>query len=69
MIASTSAAAWRNRVNAAGAVLRRVIGVPDYETYVAHMRDAHPGAPLLSPDEFARERQVDRYSRPGARCC
>ena len=62
-------AGWRARLGSACAVLRRVIGVPDYDTYVAHMRAAHPGAPLLTLDEFARERMQDRYNRPGNRCC
>ena len=69
MIKTSPVGAWRARFDGACAVLRRVIGAPDYETYAAHMREAHPGAPLLSADEFARERQADRYSRPGARCC
>ena len=35
---------------------RLMIGVPDYETYVAHMRQAHPGQPVMSYAEFFRER-------------
>ena len=65
----SSATVWRDRFDTACAVLRRVIGAPDYATYAAHMREAHPGEPLLSPNDFAREQQADRYSRPGARCC
>ena len=51
------------------AVLRAMIGVPDYERYVAHMRAAHPGAAPLAREEFWRACQDDRYSRPGSRCC
>ena len=51
------------------AVLHRIIGAPDYERYVQHMRTAHPDQPPLSREEFARERLEARYSRPGARCC
>ena len=51
------------------AVLRRVIGVPDYERYVAHVRQAHPGTIPMSREEFERSRLEDRYSKPGQRCC
>lgn len=50
-------------------VLRTVIGVPDYDRYLRHMQAHHPGAPVKSSDEFARERLEARYSRPGSRCC
>jgi uncharacterized short protein YbdD (DUF466 family) len=58
-------AAWRR----AGAVLRAVAGVPDYERYVTHMRARHPGETVLSRDEFARRRLTERYERPGSKCC
>jgi len=51
---------------------RLMIGVPDYDTYVAHMREAHPGQPAMSYAEFFRERQSARYgegSPRGFRCC
>lgn len=51
---------------------RLMIGVPDYETYVAHRREAHPGEPVMSYAEFFRERQSARYgegSTRGFRCC
>ena len=51
------------------AVLRRVIGVPDYDAYLAHMRAHHPACAVLSPDEFLAERMRDKYDRPGHRCC
>ena len=51
------------------AAIRRVIGAPDYERYLAHVRRAHPGAVPMSRDEFMRARLEDRYARPGARCC
>ncbi|HEX7019185.1 MAG TPA: YbdD/YjiX family protein [Gemmatimonadaceae bacterium] len=52
-----------------GAVLRRVIGAPDYDRYVAHVRTRHPWATPMTRDEFTRQRLADRYERPGARCC
>ena len=51
------------------AIVRRLIGVPDYDAYVAHMHAHHPACALLSRDDFLRERLVDKYSRPGTRCC
>jgi uncharacterized short protein YbdD (DUF466 family) len=51
------------------AVLRRVIGVPDYDAYLAHMRDHHPQCAVLTRDEFLAERMRDKYSKPGQRCC
>lgn len=51
------------------AVLRTIIGVPDYERYARHMAARHPERPLKSRAEFARDRQDARYNRPGSRCC
>lgn len=64
-----TASRLRHRVAAAAAALRRVLGVPDYERYLAHMRRHHPAEPLLSADEFARDFLERRYNRPGSRCC
>ena len=52
-----------------GRILRLVLGAPDYERYVAHVRDSHPGCGPLSRAEFERERLEARYARPGSRCC
>lgn len=46
-----------------------MIGVPDYERYLAHVATQHPGETPLSRDEFAKRRLEDRYARPGSRCC
>jgi uncharacterized short protein YbdD (DUF466 family) len=51
------------------AVLRRIIGVPDYDVYVAHLRECHPGLEPMSERDFHRERLSARYSQPGNRCC
>lgn len=50
-------------------VVRRVIGVPDYERYVAHQRRAHPECVPLTRDAFLRDALARRYERPGSRCC
>lgn len=59
----------RELIRTAAYVVQRVIGVPDYERYAAHMRAHHPGVEPMSREEFMRQRLVDRYSKPGARCC
>lgn len=51
---------------------RLMIGLPDYDTYVAHRRAHHPGEPVMSYAEFFRERQTARYGGEGgrvSRCC
>lgn len=53
----------------AGSVLRRIVGAPDYERYVRHLRVHHPQIVPLTREEFMRQRLRDRYDRPGARCC
>jgi uncharacterized short protein YbdD (DUF466 family) len=51
---------------------RLMVGVPDYDTYAAHMRCNHPDKPIMSYAEFFRERQNARYGgkgRSSLRCC
>lgn len=50
-------------------VLRRIIGAPDYERYVLHVRAAHPGEEPMSEAQFAKMQLESKYSRPGTRCC
>lgn len=59
----------RARLAAAARIARTIVGAPDYERYLAHMRRRHPLDQPLTHDEFARARLTDRYDRPGARCC
>jgi uncharacterized short protein YbdD (DUF466 family) len=59
----------RERIERAACILRTVIGVPDYDRYLAHVHAHHPDAQPMSKDEFVQQRLVDRYSRPGSRCC
>ena len=55
-----------------GQAARLMVGVPDYDAYVQHMRLTHPEQTPMSYEEFFRERQEARYGgadgRPG-RCC
>jgi uncharacterized short protein YbdD (DUF466 family) len=50
-------------------LLRAVLGAPDYERYVAHVRARHPECVPMTREEFSRERLSARYDRPGSRCC
>lgn len=60
----------RNAGRYLGQTLRLMVGLPDYDTYVAHMRRTHPDRPLMSYEEFFRERQDARYGAGrGIRCC
>jgi uncharacterized short protein YbdD (DUF466 family) len=54
-----------------GRSLRVMAGVPDYGTYLAHMRENHPGAPVMDYETFFVDRQNARYGATGrpARCC
>lgn len=51
---------------------RLMIGLPDYEAYVHHRHQCHPGEPVMTYEEFFRERQASRYGAAGgkiSRCC
>ena len=53
-----------------GQAARLMVGVPDYEVYVAHMQVTHPDQPYMTYQEFFRERQEARYGGKGAgKCC
>jgi uncharacterized short protein YbdD (DUF466 family) len=60
---------FRERVRRALRIVRTMIGEPDYDRYVAHMREHHPGCEIASRDDFMQQRMESRYSKPGARCC
>jgi uncharacterized short protein YbdD (DUF466 family) len=53
----------------AASVVRRVIGVPDYDGYLAHMRQCHPDVTPMSREQFLRTQLEARFEKPGARCC
>ncbi|MBN3968608.1 YbdD/YjiX family protein [Pseudomonas gregormendelii] len=50
---------------------RLMVGVPDYDNYVAQMALKHPDQPVLSYSAFFRERQEARYGngKCTTRCC
>lgn len=47
-----------------------MIGVPDYDNYVAHMQLNHPDQTPMTYEEFFKERQDARYGgKGGFKCC
>ena len=59
----------REAWSVAKATARLAIGVPDYDAYVAHMRDHHADATPMSRDTFMIERMQARYAKGRSRCC
>ena len=51
------------------AVIRRIIGAPDYEQYLVHAKACHPGQQPMSQDAYAKDCEARRYNQPGNRCC
>lgn len=56
---------WR----AAARIARMSIGIPDYDAYLAHLRERHPGRPPMDREAFFRDRMQARFGRGRARCC
>ncbi len=54
-----------------GQTARLMVGLPDYDNYLNHMQLTHPDQPVMSYEEFFRERQDARYGGNGriAKCC
>ncbi len=53
-----------------GQTAKLMVGVPDYDTYVCHMKSVHPDQQPMSYNEFFRERQEARYGgKGGFKCC
>jgi uncharacterized short protein YbdD (DUF466 family) len=49
--------------------LREVSGEADYDRYVAHEHQEHPGVPPLSRRDFERRKNQRRQESPEAGCC
>jgi uncharacterized short protein YbdD (DUF466 family) len=61
--------ALRAALRRLGATLRRIVGAPDYEAYLAHVTTRHPDAIPLSREAFARDARARRDDRPRSRSC
>jgi uncharacterized short protein YbdD (DUF466 family) len=59
----------RELIRAGVADLRRVVGMPDYQAYVEHLRQHHPECPIPSEREFFTEYTKSRYAAGSGRCC
>jgi len=71
-MSGTLAARTRFVCDMAARTARLMVGVPDYETYVSHRTTSHPDEPVMSYEEFFRERQAARYDIRKGRlrgCC
>lgn len=55
-----------------GQAAKMLVGMPDYDNYVNHMKTNHPDKAVMTYEEFFRERQEARYGgkgKGGFRCC
>ena len=41
---------------------RLIVGIPDYQNYVEHRKAFHPNEPIMTYEQFFRERQNARYA-------
>jgi uncharacterized short protein YbdD (DUF466 family) len=48
---------------------RQVFGIPDYERYLEHMAEHHPGEPTLCERDFFAQAIDRKYGKSGPRCC
>ncbi len=48
---------------------RLIVGVPDYDLYLAHMRRRHPERAPMTREAFFADRLQARYARGTSRCC
>ena len=72
MTAERSAADGGVRVRLRGfcSACRQVLGMPDYERYLAHAAASHSQAPVLTRAEYSRLAIERRYGGGGGmRCC
>ena len=72
----TSLRGWRSLLGvvlrwwqAAAQTARLAIGIPDYDSYVAHIHRYHPERVAMSRDAFFVERMNARYGKGRSRCC
>ena len=61
-----SAAGLWQKLREAGGLM---VGVPDYDRYLAHMQATHPDHPPLSREAFMQNRMLARYGGKGSGKC
>lgn len=53
-----------------GQMANLMVGIPDYDNYVQHVKLNHPDQEPMTYEAFFRERQEARYGgKGGFRCC
>jgi uncharacterized short protein YbdD (DUF466 family) len=57
------------RARGIGQICRQLFGIPDYERYLTHAAERHPGAPVLSRRDFCAQAIERKYGKSGPRCC
>ncbi len=57
------------RLRAALTAFKRIVGMPNYEAYVEHMRERHPECRVPSEREYYDEYLKGRYGGGFSRCC
>lgn len=63
--AERARSAWRLLVQMG----RLIVGVPDYDLYLAHMRRTHRDTAPMDREAFFANRIEARYGRGASRCC
>ena len=59
----------RERARNLCSACRQVFGMPDYERYLTHAAERHPGSPVLTRSDFFVQAIERKYGKSGARCC
>ncbi|MBU3055107.1 YbdD/YjiX family protein [Pseudomonas indica] len=52
-----------------GQAANLMVGLPDYDAYLEHMRENHPEREPMTYEAFFRDRQEARYGGGQGRCC
>jgi uncharacterized short protein YbdD (DUF466 family) len=66
---ATGQSGIRARVRSVCSACRQVFGMPDYERYLAHAAERHPGMPVLTRSDFFVQAIERKYGKGGTRCC
>jgi len=65
----TAQGGLRGRVRSLCTACRQVFGMPDYERYLTHAAERHPGAPVLTRNDYFVQAIERKYGKGGMRCC
>ena len=60
----------RDRWRELASTIRRIVGMPNYDAYVAHLRAHHPESAIPNEKEYYDLYLEGKYNGgPGSRCC